>query len=639
MADASTSTATNTPRATDQPLGQMVSNDNYGDALKKTQQATERAQKAIESVPSEVSAIKEQATAKEQSIFDQMKSLTEAQAARLKEKPPQYNPTPLTEQWGSAAMFLAMIGSAFTRTPLTNALNAGAAVMKAYQQRDYDAAQQLYKTWEHDNDTALKLSNMQMNMLEKAMENIRNASRDDIKDKMDDMRLLTGPAMLNIPVMRSLAEAGQYDKLQLSIEDMKNKLQTMQRLSDDVKETVRLDGDVKKAQVALADANATDDPQKKADAAKALADARAAQQEHLNKMRAEKGQAPVGQVTMPLTDTQGRPLGIVTGVPGQPDSWTTATGAPLSEEQRAALEAGRAAKLGTTAPGGNELPPAIDLSKVPDDWKGRPNTPPPDSNIDPGIWSAAIAWVKSGGTIHPPFSLWGRNNPQAIALNQAIPVAQKALNLTPEEVTDQNIKFAAGKRRMTAIESAFGTGMLGRNMVSLNTVADHLQLLRQYAIALQNKDAPLANQIINRMATQAGFPEVIQFALAKTIAGDEVIRLLTTTGGTEADRAGLQKLISEYGSPDQLIGAIDTAANFVRGRYDPLKQNFSRGDADREEYFLNNMLTPQARQLYEEGPAGTVQPGAAPSSQTGGVIIQNGWRYDAKTHQPLGPVQ
>ena len=72
------------------------------------------------------------------------------------QKPPEFKPqqyvapesTSLQSQWGSLAMAAAMLGSAFTRTHLTTALNAGAAVMQSYQQKDQAAAAHAYKVWD-----------------------------------------------------------------------------------------------------------------------------------------------------------------------------------------------------------------------------------------------------------------------------------------------------------------------------------------------------------------------------------------------------------------------------------------------------------------------------------------------------------
>lgn len=71
-------------------------------------------------------------------------------------KPPQVKQTSPAETFGSLAMMLAIFGSAFTRRPAINALNAGAAVNKAVRDNDLAAAKTAYDNWKAETDYALK---------------------------------------------------------------------------------------------------------------------------------------------------------------------------------------------------------------------------------------------------------------------------------------------------------------------------------------------------------------------------------------------------------------------------------------------------------------------------------------------------
>lgn len=64
--------------------------------------------------------------------------------------------TPPMAQFGSAGMIFAMLASAFTRAPMTNALNGGAAAMKAIQQNDAEGYERAYQAWKSNTDLALK---------------------------------------------------------------------------------------------------------------------------------------------------------------------------------------------------------------------------------------------------------------------------------------------------------------------------------------------------------------------------------------------------------------------------------------------------------------------------------------------------
>ena len=80
---------------------------------------------------------------------------------KLLMNPPQYQPPPPPEArapqdpmkaWGSSAMILSALGSMFTRTPLTTAMNSAAGVMKAYREGDQDAMNYEYSKWKIANE-------------------------------------------------------------------------------------------------------------------------------------------------------------------------------------------------------------------------------------------------------------------------------------------------------------------------------------------------------------------------------------------------------------------------------------------------------------------------------------------------------
>lgn len=89
--------------------------------------------------------------------------------------PPRLDPIPeakatdLLTQFGSPAMFIAALGSRLTRAPLTSSLNASAAVLNAYKQKDAAAAQQQYDIWKTNTDNALKLHEFQMDAYKAAL--------------------------------------------------------------------------------------------------------------------------------------------------------------------------------------------------------------------------------------------------------------------------------------------------------------------------------------------------------------------------------------------------------------------------------------------------------------------------------------
>ena len=79
------------------------------------------------------------------------------------------NPTSPAEQWGSMAMLFAMLGSMFTRNPAVTALNAAAAAMNGFNQKDEAAAKQSLEEWKVANSNMLKAVEFQQKAYEDAL--------------------------------------------------------------------------------------------------------------------------------------------------------------------------------------------------------------------------------------------------------------------------------------------------------------------------------------------------------------------------------------------------------------------------------------------------------------------------------------
>ena len=69
------------------------------------------------------------------------------------------------EQFGSVGSVFAMAASMFTRTPMTSALNAGAAAMNAIREHDEKGYESAYKAWLDNTNLAIKRFDMEHTML------------------------------------------------------------------------------------------------------------------------------------------------------------------------------------------------------------------------------------------------------------------------------------------------------------------------------------------------------------------------------------------------------------------------------------------------------------------------------------------
>ncbi len=72
------------------------------------------------------------------------------------------------EQFGSVGFIFAMAASAFTRSPMTSALNAGAAAMTAIREGDEKSYKSAYEAWKDNSNLALKRFDMEHRLYEDA---------------------------------------------------------------------------------------------------------------------------------------------------------------------------------------------------------------------------------------------------------------------------------------------------------------------------------------------------------------------------------------------------------------------------------------------------------------------------------------
>jgi hypothetical protein len=195
--------------------------------------------------------------------------------------------------------------------------------------------------------------------------------------------------------------------------------------------------------------------------------------------------------------------------------------------------------------------------------------------------------------------------------------------------------------RDTAIERGFASGQNANQMRQFNTVADHLVLMRQAAAAMDAGDVPRANQIMQRLGVELGHPEVTNFELGRDIAADEIVRLLTATGGAESDRKGMQDRFRAYMAQGQMTGALDTATDFVASRFNALEQSYARNDPSRRAEFEGEMLVPSARDMFtKHRPGQGPQQGQLPSDLPDAKGLPDGYvATDPTTKQVVARIK
>lgn len=220
--------------------------------------------------------------------------------------------------------------------------------------------------------------------------------------------------------------------------------------------------------------------------------------------------------------------------------------------------------------------------------------------------------IPSGGNVNLKSTQTPRSAPGAYIAK----FMEENPNATSDEVSHANALFRA--------DAAYASGPEGRNVTALNTLADHLPLFERYAAALQTGNVQAINAALQRIQEATGRSEITNFNIARDFIADEAVRVMVPGGsaGALADREEMKRNLLARMSSEQFTGAGDVIKDFVHGKLQALRQQFSRGDAAKERYFNTKILTAGAERLFDVGPT----EGHPESNPSAAPVI----RYDAQ---------
>jgi len=106
--------------------------------------------------------------------------------------------------------------------------------------------------------------------------------------------------------------------------------------------------------------------------------------------------------------------------------------------------------------------------------------------------------------------------------------------------------------------TAFTTGIQGRQLLAFGSAVKHLETLGGLIDALKNKDVVQLNRFNNIWEKQTGQSAVTNFEAAKGIVAKEIMKSIVTGGGGVEERQELSRLMDAAKSPEQLRGVVDT---------------------------------------------------------------------------------
>jgi hypothetical protein len=455
-------------------------------------------------------------------------------------KPPVYKPPapykppeqsgPI-EAWGSLAMAFAMLASRFTRTPMTTAMNAGAAVMTAIKQKNADAATAAYQQWKDANTQALDMAKYQQSAYANLMATIERREKNNVdlsKDQQDDVRAqITALAsafkdetMLKIGEAHDLnAQKLEYDRRQHELDMLDTQTKRLEQGWE------KMQGQVEGAK---AEKEAMQTPEYKAAIAagdtmaigKILAEANP--DKYLEKYQAEK-------------DKQEKEQDSIAGqARAQYSDWVASPeGQSASPDERMKKEAAIYGAFKSQG-GARLLPPLTDANKH---WQAgelasyqMPSPGQLQIAREPG-WDGPDGALEEAKKINPDF------NPAKYKSVQAV-----------------RQKFTAGK---------------GADAIASYVRLDqHLQFFKGLVTNLSDgTDVKTLNAIAKLWGQQTGNSNVSSYETALELVGDEIVKAATGAGvaGALSDRENIKKNFDPSLTKEQLRANINAVEVLVGG--------------------------------------------------------------------------
>lgn len=239
-------------------------------------------------------------------------------------------------------------------------------------------------------------------------------------------------------------------------------------------------------------------------------------------------------------------------------------------------------------------------------------------------------WRANHGGEDPPAHELARFKEDTSVVRSAPAMAMKKFNQeNPNASAEDLMDFAANYRARGAAVQAFSTGKQGDIVRSFNTATEHLDTLKNLAMALQNGDVRAINEAKQAFAKATGSAAPANLEVASQIVGAEVIKAITGTGGGVGERERADQLVGSLkNSPDQAMGAIGTLHELMGGQLKGLERQYE--DTTHKKDFDTRLSGAALNALKGSGSGGK-------KYEVGQVIDRGGKRYRVTGGDPSDP--
>lgn len=231
-----------------------------------------------------------------------------------------------------------------------------------------------------------------------------------------------------------------------------------------------------------------------------------------------------------------------------------------------------------------------------------------DIAFTPAAIANAAGRYNVDGTL-PPMGMGKSGSAGRAAILNAAALLKEGVSPTDQRIAQLAAKADAAAYGASA-RAYSAAGKEGQAIQATNTGLNHLATVKELALAQQNGDVRLFNELSNRLAKEMGQPAPTNLAAAISMVSPEVSKAVVGAAGGQEERAVMAKNFSGALSPAQAVQGIGVIEELMGGRLTESQRTYERTMGKRD--FRDKMLSPAAQRVLDRARAksGDVEPGA-----------------------------
>ena len=445
--------------------------------------------------------------------------------------------TSLAQQWGSGAMIIAMLASGLTRNRAMTALDAATAAMKGFQEGDKAKAEDAYKQWKVANENMLKTFNSELDVYKEIMREI------DTEEKLKTMRGTAREKEIDAQLKAIDSAYNNYVGKQISeekgLEGRWYHLMSMQKTA------VQTEGNARELEAEKRRTDLINDPDFKKKFPTVEAQLFAQAQTGSVKAKAEydayikSKQAAEAERNERLKELE------------KSDQYKNATSEEKLDMRAAAGDPDAKKELDKMLAKEVQLHKAIVGGDV-------------EAQRDNDL---AIA-----NYMQPPPKEPRSGNPASLAVYEA----------RMKRIRELNPSYSPSKYEIYTKSDLHWTdpnGQGAKNILSMNTSAQHLAEFKTLLDALETGDIGLFNRVRKGISAAVGFPqiEITDISAAQRLVADEIVRSVMNSAGALADRDEMAKLLDGTQPISVLKSNVNVLQTLQGGRLSAMQKLYENG--------------------------------------------------------------